>query len=57
MHTKTHKEKILSCNKSTNAQTNKQRIEARSKSKQGLCTQLAVYIVHQSIFGDDWLFF
>ena len=43
MHTKTHKEKILSCNKSTNAQTNKQRIEARSKSKQGLCTQLAVY--------------
>ena len=43
MHTKTHKEKILSCNKSTNTQTNKQRIEARSKSKQGLCTQLAVY--------------
>ena len=33
----------------TNSQTNKQ----RSKTKQGLCTQLAAYKVQQLIFGDD----
>ena len=36
----------------TNSQTNKQ----RSKTKQGLCTQLAAYKEHQSIFGDDRFF-
>ena len=56
MHTKTHKEKILSFNKQTNAQTNKQRSKKQDKTR-AVHTISSVYKVHQSIFGDDQLFF